>query len=717
MTTSTNAAGESVSYAYDALYLTGVTDPRGLVYGFTPNALGWVTSESHPGSGSRSYSYDANGNLKSQTNRRAQKITFSYDALDRITSRVQQQENVTTSYGYAADDRWVRTGSDTVFFDIGGRVTRQTSRGGAVESFYDPKGRRKEVKIGTVSRKYFWGSAGLLDSLQAVDGKRTRFKYDGDRMQDSIHWPTVLKRGTRHSSTHATTGIGYNNSTINTALGESYTRDKLERVDERRRPGSDVYREFSYDAAGRLTRYADYRESQGSCGWDPDNGFVCTDPAPALVRSESYTYDRSGNRTDNSAQYQSGTNRMTSFKGYTLTYDADGNLLRKYKSGVIDQRYTWNSLGQLTQVTNNGVTSASFVYDGWGRRISKGTGARAFYYDYDGDQVLQERSGCCWEVDYTYYPGTDRPHSMRRLRDNAKMYYYETDQLGSVIGMTNDSNAVVNQQRYTPWGETDSSQPYSYNEYNPVGFTGREWDAETKLYFYRARYYDPQLGRFLSEDPIGLAGGINPYAYAANDPVNNKDPYGLDGCSADENKEPCEIPGVVAKGKKSPGSGGGPTSDPAPNNPSDRGNGQPDSGGGGCPGCKKAAKAVTEWNECVATTTNENFQETNDGLATIPGRASKQIVMTGVGIWAGKKLGDSGLVTDAFKYLRNTPNLYNFSRRRMWISSISGKPQFGPAGLQRMLGRTVQKGVATGLALQTGVALGSTGVGLANCSF
>ncbi len=62
---------------------------------------------------------------------------------------------------------------------------------------------------------------------------------------------------------------------------------------------------------------------------------------------------------------------------------------------------------------------------------------------------------------------------------------------------------------------------------NPFRYTGREYDAESGLYYYRARYYDPALGRFLSEDPIGLEGGINPYAYVGNDPVNNRDPSGL----------------------------------------------------------------------------------------------------------------------------------------------------------------------------------------------
>ena len=104
-----------------------------------------------------------------------------------------------------------------------------------------------------------------------------------------------------------------------------------------------------------------------------------------------------------------------------------------------------------------------------------------------------------------------------------------------------------------------------------MGFTGREWDAETQLYFYRARYYDPQLGRFLSEDPIGLAGGINPYVYAGNDPVNHKDPYGLDTTA-------CYDPDGDGECGKSGDDNGGGDGDPAHRNPS-HGNGKGSDGG------------------------------------------------------------------------------------------------------------------------------------------
>jgi RHS repeat-associated protein len=94
-----------------------------------------------------------------------------------------------------------------------------------------------------------------------------------------------------------------------------------------------------------------------------------------------------------------------------------------------------------------------------------------------------------------------------------------------VTGLVDRDGAVVNEYHYTPFGQAESVRE---GVPNPLRFKGRELDPETGFYFMRARYYDPHLGRFISEDPIGLAGGINPYVFAGNDPVNSADPYGLD---------------------------------------------------------------------------------------------------------------------------------------------------------------------------------------------
>jgi RHS repeat-associated protein len=122
---------------------------------------------------------------------------------------------------------------------------------------------------------------------------------------------------------------------------------------------------------------------------------------------------------------------------------------------------------------------------------------------------------------YTY-DGLDRPVSMWR---GGSTHFFMLDRLGSVLGLMDGSGATVATYRYDPWGnllaETGSvGQPFR--------FTGREWDAESGLYFYRMRYYDPKVGRFISRDPLGIESGeANPYVYALNNPPNWIDPLGL----------------------------------------------------------------------------------------------------------------------------------------------------------------------------------------------
>jgi RHS repeat-associated protein len=122
---------------------------------------------------------------------------------------------------------------------------------------------------------------------------------------------------------------------------------------------------------------------------------------------------------------------------------------------------------------------------------------------------------------YTYYPGIDQVHSMQR---GNQTYYFATDHQGSVMAVFNAAKQVVNQYRYGPFG---SIEHMTEQVQNPLRYTAREYEDASGLYHYRARWYDPDLHRFVSEDPIGMEGGINLYAYTGNDPINYKDPLGL----------------------------------------------------------------------------------------------------------------------------------------------------------------------------------------------
>ena len=155
-------------------------------------------------------------------------------------------------------------------------------------------------------------------------------------------------------------------------------------------------------------------------------------------------------------------------------------------------------------------------------RVRNTSGGVVTQYLWDGDDLLMELDASGNPVrEYTYYPGVDQPHS---LRYQGNTYYYALEQPGHVMGLINSARQVVNHYEYEPFG-----LPRRATEQvpQPLRFGARELESETGLYSFRNRWYDPDLGRFLSEDPIGLEGGINLYAFAGNNPLNYTDPYGL----------------------------------------------------------------------------------------------------------------------------------------------------------------------------------------------
>ncbi|MBI1911044.1 MAG: RHS repeat-associated core domain-containing protein [Deltaproteobacteria bacterium] len=122
---------------------------------------------------------------------------------------------------------------------------------------------------------------------------------------------------------------------------------------------------------------------------------------------------------------------------------------------------------------------------------------------------------------YVHGPGIDEPLSLSR---DGQTYYYHADGLGSITSITDANQAAVNRYAYDSFGALKKSETIR----NAYTYTGREYDIETGLYFYRARYYDPEAGRFVSKDPIGFAGGdVNVYGYVGNNPANWMDPLGL----------------------------------------------------------------------------------------------------------------------------------------------------------------------------------------------
>ena len=234
-----------------------------------------------------------------------------------------------------------------------------------------------------------------------------------------------------------------------------------------------------------------------------------------------FSYDPVGNRANTTVD---AANRLLEDAVYLYTYDANGNLSTKTKKATGEiTRYTYDFENRLIQLLTPNSQLITYTYDPFGRRIEKNVNGTIKSYLYDNEDIIAEYDGSgVLTTKYTHGLGIDEPLAIEQKN---QMYYYHADGLGSIVALTDDKGRVVQTYEYDSFG---NMKQHGHKVKQPYTFTGREYDSETGLYYYRARYYDPKIGRFISEDPIGFMGGINKYAYVGNNPVNWVDPLGLE---------------------------------------------------------------------------------------------------------------------------------------------------------------------------------------------
>jgi RHS repeat-associated protein len=308
------------------------------------------------------------------------------------------------------------------------------------------------------------------------------------------------------------------------------THGRLKGITERNSTGIIAQSTYGYDKLNRLTATTKNGQTQT---YDYDS----TDQVKTVTgsNSESYTYDQNGNRT-NSGYVTDAGNRLRSDGTYNYEYDSQGNRTKRTKiaDGTVDT-YSWDYrnrlMGIVTKNLDGVVTrTVGYTYDVGDRRVSKTVDGVVEHYYLDGNQIAFVTDGGGNETfHYLYGLNVDQVLA----QDSATgMLWALADRLGSVDTLTDADGTVVESRTYDSFGNllsttANSSLPTPNFRY---GYTGRELDLESGLDYYRARYYDSAVGRFISVDPMGFgAGDTNLYRYVGNSSTNATDPSGMWG--------------------------------------------------------------------------------------------------------------------------------------------------------------------------------------------
>jgi RHS repeat-associated protein len=306
---------------------------------------------------------------------------------------------------------------------------------------------------------------------------------------------------------------------------------------------------YSYDSAGMIT------QKLTTAGGNLTTETYAYDGLDRLVAvtvcstTTLFAYDLAGNRTqmvDNgvASTYVLGqANRLASWgpagTNCTMAFDAAGCVTSMTLEAGRRLDLEWNGRYEMTAVRTNGVVAERHGFDALGRRAWTASGGETNWYVYDGAQVVADLDATGGVVrSYVWGPGIDNLLAIvvpGGPGATPAVFHALTDHLGTVHALADETGAVVESYRYDAWGRVlgvyDAFGAPLDPRYSPLGnrylFQGREYSWASGFYYFRARWYDPVSGRWLSPDPIGISGGLNHYVFCANNAVNLLDPHGL----------------------------------------------------------------------------------------------------------------------------------------------------------------------------------------------
>ena len=522
LTEITDALGGITRLTYDVHgNLVKVTDPEGRETRFEYDGNGQVTAEERYPTPSqvsrRTYQYDVDGNLATEVTPNGEKAVYSYNNAGELVSieifadqaSTTSEQAISLTYNTLGQlmsyDDGETLGSYS-YDDIGQLLTATTDYGPFAKTIsytYDPAGNISTyTNPEGITYTYNYDDGGLIRSINIPGTGVIAFSEYQWTQPARITFPggSVIERqydGLQRMASNSLTDPAKN--ALMTTL-------------------------YGYDLMGNILSQG---TDHGEYAYDYDSLYRLTEADYPASNNQTFGYDGIGNRSSHNGDYSwsyNDANQLTQQGDTSYRYDANGHLIQKTINGK-DTHFIYNSQERLVRVEDhNRQVISRYGYNPFGHRLWKDLSGEKTYYFYSGSGLVGEYAENGELIkEYQYTPSTPWMTNPLFQRTNGNIYFYQTDHLGTPLRLVATSGQVVWEARLEAFGNIDELQSMVSNN---LRFPGQYYDIETGFHHNYYRDYDPQLGRYIQEDPVGLRGGINLYLYAHSNPLNMYDDAG-----------------------------------------------------------------------------------------------------------------------------------------------------------------------------------------------
>ncbi|AZE60434.1 RNase A-like domain-containing protein [Pseudomonas synxantha] len=507
-----NADGTQVKYRYDnaRLLLTEIENEVGETYQLAYHPNGLLQQETGFDGQRTAYAYDLNGNLQEKTeygDDGSQLITrYERDHAGRLVRKT-LPDNSVVDYTY----------------DRQGNLLSVEDGHWALAYEYDRQNRLTAEHQGWGTLRYGYDACDQLQKLRLPDNNRLTFNHD-----KGGHLATVELNGEVLSSHLFRAGREHQRQ--QGQLLSHYHYDDQNRLHAHAVTQQENYlyqRQYDYDKSGNLTRLLDTRKGEHRYHYDPLARLTRADHSQDV--QERFAHNPADNllMQDRPGPDIVAANRLVIQGDRHYDYDTFGNLIRERrgKGQQLVTEYRYDCQHRLISVTKPNGETAGYRYDPFGRRISKTVDGKITEFFWQGDKLIAEHHADCHRS-YIYEPGSFRPLALLEgFGPKATTpYHYQLDHLGTPQELTDTAGEIVWSAHYRAYGQIARLDVGKID--NPLRFQGQYFDQESGLHYNRHRYYNPDIGRYLTPDPVKLAGGVNGYRYVPN-PTGWVDPLGL----------------------------------------------------------------------------------------------------------------------------------------------------------------------------------------------